>query len=271
MKILLAALILLVLIRDWSANRENVLRSETGALVSGPVGLLAAIFAGLTIITVLFDGPILRFVRSAQDPLATSLKNLGGVIGHNYYFWCCLLCIYFVTKFAKWKQASGAVYAAMLSAGVTACTCYLAKLIFLRARPETGFGPLSFFNHAAYAMDKGMFLSLPSGDVAIVAGAAVSLSFSLNSRRLLVFLLLVPFMTAFSRVSLNRHWPSDTLVAFAIGMLVAYGLRNFNWSRLGKRIARDNPPSGTPIEDRPVQEPVYGAEAYQGQQQVLVQ
>jgi membrane-associated phospholipid phosphatase len=220
--------------------------------------LLAAIFAGLTIITVLFDGPILRFVQSAQDPLTTSLKSLGGVIGHNYCFWCFLLCIYIVTKFAKWKQASGAVYAAMLSAGVTACTCYLAKLIFLRARPETGFGPLSFFNHAAYAVDKGMFLSLPSGDVAIVAGAAVSLSLSLNSRRLLLFLLLVPFMTAFSRVSLNRHWPSDTLIAFAIGMLVAYGLRNSNWSRLGKRIAgkriaRDTTPSGAPIEDRPVQ------------------
>ena len=135
--ILLATLILLVLIRDWSANRESVLRSETG---------------------------IWRRVR---------------------------------------RDAFGRCDGMRLLPGKTDC--------FTRA-PRQGFGPMSFFNHAAYAVDKGMFLSLPSGDVAIVAGAAVSLSFSLNSRRLLFFLLLVPFMTAFSRVSLNRHWPSDTAV-----------------------------------------------------------
>jgi len=215
-------------LRDWPANRWGVLRSDSRALVPCRVGLLASFFFGLTIITLLFDQPILNFLRSAPGPLTTAVIYLGGAIGDNYHFWCCLLCVYFATKFGNWKKASDVVYAAMLSAGLAAAIGFLVKLIFLRARPAAGFGPFSFFNHTGYAADTEMFLSLPSGDVTLVAGAAASVSFSMNNRRYLrLWVLALPVMTAVSRVSLNRHWPSDTLVAFALGTLVARGLHNW--------------------------------------------
>ncbi|MFA7001384.1 MAG: phosphatase PAP2 family protein, partial [Candidatus Omnitrophota bacterium] len=103
------------------------------------------------------------------------------------------------------------------------------KLVFLRARPVTGEGPLSFFNLEGWGRKANLFYSLPSGDVAVVAGAAAYLFYRVKNTALRALLMLLPVLTAFSRVYKSKHWPSDT--AFAVGLALLAALFVVHYER----------------------------------------
>jgi membrane-associated phospholipid phosphatase len=104
--------------------------------------------------------------------------------------------------------------------------CNTLKMIFLRARPDTGVGPFVFFHWSALASDTRPYESFPSGDVAIVAGAAAVFFFKTRAPWRWLWLIL-PLCTAYSRVLLNRHWPADTLASLGLGLWVAFCLSGY--------------------------------------------
>ena len=96
---------------------------------------------------------------------------------------------------------------------------YAVKFISLRARPYAGMGPYSFFNPAGFLEDARAFQSFPSGDVGIIAGPAAYFFFQIQNRGIRWLIWLFPLSTALSRVTFNKHWPSDTFSSFIFSIL----------------------------------------------------
>ena len=61
----------------------------------------------------------------------------------------------------------------------------------------------------------------------LVAGVAFYLFLSIRNPFLRLLMLLLPLANAFARMSLNRHWPSDTAMSLGLGLMTAYFFWNF--------------------------------------------
>lgn len=172
----------------------------------------------------LFDGFLLSSIQSVQHPVGVKLIRLGGAIGQNVQFWMFLIAAYAITKLIRRRLWSQLVLGSMFSAALTGLLCNVFKIVGLRSRPQAGQGSMSFFNLEGYLEHKGLFMSFASGDVALVAGAAGFLFHFVKDPCLRVCIVIAPLLTSASRIYLNRHWPSDTLLSLALGLVVGYYL-----------------------------------------------
>jgi len=135
--------------------------------------------------------------------------------------WKILIWLYilgFLLRSRVWKKF---IFGAALSNGLTSVIATLFKFTLMRARPDNHLGPLSFFNLQGL-QNQSSFQSFPSGDVSIVAGACGYFFFAVKNPFAKLLFFLIPFTTAYARLSANRHWPTDTLFSVGLGFLVAY-------------------------------------------------
>lgn len=221
MKVLLAIFLIGIVFNEWPRGFMATLRSQAHSLLPRSFRIEAAALLCIIALSFLCDSVALRSIQTVKHPVGTALIQLGGIVGRNYNFWWSFILLYAVAKAFHLERAGKVLYGVLLSSAITAIVCNIIKLMFLRSRPAAGEGSLSFFNVAGYASQKGLYMSFPSGDVALVAGASAFLFFFTKNKSLRITLLLLPLLTGASRVYLNRHWPSDTLLAIGIGLLVA--------------------------------------------------
>ena len=182
-------------------------------------GLLMA-FITLTLFTLLLDPFLITFLQGMNSPLAQTIANYGQKLGRNINPWIGLTGIYFLACLTKRRIWRKGAFGLILSSLATSVVSHLMKFIFLRARPDSHLGPFSFFNLQGLIHDERAFQSFPSGDVAVVAGATSCLFFMIPNRYLRWLVFLLPLSTAFARVSLNRHWPSDTVASLMVSLLL---------------------------------------------------
>jgi membrane-associated phospholipid phosphatase len=170
----------------------------------------------------IIDQPLAGWARAQTAVFFTEISRLGGLMGKGanpWFFMGIVYCLAALLKRERWSRVS---FACMLSSAITAVAANLLKITFLRARPFMNWGDLSFFNYQElFHHKKDNFFSFPSGDVAVVAGAAAYLFYSVQNIYFRSLFLVLPLMTAFSRIYKNKHWPSDTLFSIGLGLAAA--------------------------------------------------
>lgn len=186
--------------------------------------LLASLIGFFFVLTLFFDQQILNAMQAMSHPVAIAADHLGGYLSKNTVFWMTLSSLYLLSFFAKQGPRSEVLYGSLLATAFTGLVSQIIKFTFVRARPYSDFGPFSFFNWAQIHEDT--YQSLPSGDVALVAGASFLVFYSIRRFYWKGLILVLPFAAAFFRIVENKHWPSDTLASIGIGLIV--GL--FVWS-----------------------------------------
>lgn len=179
----------------------------------------------LTALVLFWDVALLHQVQAIANPHIHFIIEFGGHAGKK--LWVFIVGSYMVTCLINWERGRRLVFGALLGSALTGLVCYGLKFLFLRARPGSELGSFSFFNPNGLLKDENMFQSLPSGDVAIVAGAVSYFFYACRKHYVCWPLFLLPVSTAFSRVSLNDHWPSDTVLAIGISLIAAQFLRNY--------------------------------------------
>lgn len=161
-----------------------------------------------------FDNALGTLAKNAAGLPATLAWEYGAEMGRS--IWIFLFFGYMAA--IRFPERRNFMFGAILSTALTGLSATVLKHLVLRARPEAGEGPLSFFNFDHWAADSRGYQSFPSGDVSIVAGACFFLMFSTRNPLLKIIFFVTPFATAFARMRLERHWFSDTWMASAIAL-----------------------------------------------------
>lgn len=178
-------------------------------------------------------------VARSEHLIIVRLYDLGHILGHNAHFWMVLCLFYFFAALSKRDLWRNWIFGAVISSALTGATCHFMKFIFLRARPFQNEGPFSFFNGKGWSDDT--FQSMPSGDVSIIAGFFLYLAFSVKNYFLKIILLVFPLASAVYRVRELKHWPSDTLFSFLVGIifvLIIKGYENYRFREVTAGAAR---------------------------------
>lgn len=202
-------------------------------------GILLAMVAGAVVLAA--DVQVLRWAQAQDAAWAKLLAGFGREMGRNGNTWTVLCGLYLMVTVFRRHEIRTRIFTIFLSSALTAGISSLFKITLLRARPYKDLGPLSFFNFSGFQQDHRAFQSCPSGDVAVVAGIAGYLFFTIRNPFLRAACFLLPLATALSRVSLNKHWPSDTVFATGLGLVSAWFILEFQ-----KRVAskpQDLPPA----------------------------
>ena len=175
-----------------------------------------------------FGDPAVRGAIQAHDDswAAAAFSNFGHQLGR--YLFVILAGLYAAGLALKNRESCRMVFGMILTSAVTALLITLLKFTFLRARPFAGLGPLSFFHWKGLIHDDRTFQSFPSGDVAIVSGAAAYLFYMLKQPLLRWLPVMALLSTVFSRISRNRHWPSDTIGSILIALIVAKAMAHLS-------------------------------------------
>ena len=194
----------------WTCLRSYSLRQDRPLLILVPLSAFLMLWA---------DAFLLRHVQAIDGDLERSVIAMGGFVGRH--LWQGLIALYLVAYLVRQEKWQRLFFSAFLAGATTGLVAVVLKFTFLRARPDVGLGPFSFFHLDGILEDDGIFQSFPSGDVAIVAGVASYLFYVLKNHFLKALIFLVPLSTAFSRVILNDHWPSDSLFSIGISLIAA--------------------------------------------------
>ena len=178
-------------------------------------------------IVLFFDMELIRSIRDFDSDFKVNAAEFGRFFGRSHGTWGVLAALYMLGYLFKNRTLSHTALFAIVSSCITGLIAHLLKFIFLRARPYKDLGAFNFFDlHGFMEHDRG-FQSFPSGDVAISAGAMIYLFTRIKQPILRVIFLIIPFLTALSRVNLNRHWPSDTLFSIGLGFAIAIIVHHF--------------------------------------------
>ncbi len=201
--------------------RKRIVSIGHGFQVQFRHGLL--MFCAMSIMVIgifFFDERLKDFIQGGKFLFSHEALRFGSCLGWPAYVWTILVIGYIVGMIAKKETISQYTSGALFSSALTALAAILLKLVFLRARPPANLGPFSFFNLEGLLKGKGMFQSLPSGDVAIIAGACAYVFYLLKDSFWRWLILLLPLCTAYARISLNKHWPSDTLASIGFSLIL---------------------------------------------------
>ncbi len=162
-----------------------------------------------------------RTIQGIQHPLLKAALHVGGWLGGSIRFWLIVFPVYAISLVLQKPIVRARVFGCLLSVAVASLLCTVIKWIIARARPYSHLGPLSFFNWSRVAHHGSMFQSFPSGDTIVVAATAWYVVSWLPRSSLRWLILVLPLMTALSRVFLDQHWSSDTMFSIGLALVSA--------------------------------------------------
>ncbi len=126
-----------------------------------------------------------------------------------------------VRRILSWLAgAVSFIFAAVAAGGLL---INLLKIIIGRARPKLWFNE-GIYGFAPFTLADSSYHSFPSGHSNTIVCFALALSFFVPRWR--VFLVLVAFTVALSRVIITAHFLSDILVGGLLGLATTYWLRD---------------------------------------------
>lgn len=188
----------------------------------GIYGQLVTAFVISSIALMFVDPWIIAKVQSYHHPILRTLEKTGAWLGKQINPWMIVLSLYlFFKTVLRNDSLSLKMFGALLSGVAASLATAFLKYTTLRARPYGERGPFSFLNIEGITQDARLHHSFPSGDVVVVAGACYFLWNQFKNYKVSFLLLILPLMTAYSRIYLNKHWPSDTFMALGLGWIAA--------------------------------------------------
>lgn len=207
----LALLYLLFIILIYQERKKlkriilNFLKDKSGWAI-----LLLTTFIAL----ISFDG---RLSLPRSEPLI----NIGERIGNGNYLIPLLTTLIYSSYILNLNKAGDILKEALISGALSGIIADVIKMATSRGRPRVSEN-LSWFNYDKI-LDSD-YWSFPSGHVALAGGVFFSLYLRLKGPLKALFLVL-PLLTALSRVMTLSHWPSDVLASLILGFLIAKGGR----------------------------------------------
>ncbi len=210
--------------------RKPYLSAWRGVFTTIPWARYLGLLVIVTIASLSFlplDELLLQAIQSIKFPGKEALVEAGEILGTERGLWTLLYVGYLIAYFADTVRQRRIAFHALLGSVVTGLSVHCLKFAIMRARPYEGSGAYSFFHSLESVNSYGPFQSFPSGDVAVVAGAAIYLFLVTKTRAAAWLFLLLPIVTAFSRIELNRHWPSDTFFAIGLALVIGLCLRDY--------------------------------------------
>ncbi len=162
--------------------------------------LVAAIAVNITL-------ELLRLRIAPDSPGAAALQSLQSGVG-----WALVLAL--LSLYANGQR----LCAGFLTAVVASTTLtHLLKWLIGRARPHTDLG---LFHFNPLHGGQGDFESFPSGHASAAATLALLLSLYFPRARLLF--LATAILTGLERIAADKHFPSDVLAGYVLGLTTVY-------------------------------------------------
>lgn len=178
-------------------------------------------FPGVFLVALVFlDASLLFWIQSIQEPAVTAWIKMGAHLGR--WIWLYVALAYWVTRIFKKPLLSKILSFALTTTVFTASVVHGLKFLVARARPYENLGAFTWFDYGGGLQDRRGFQSFPSGDASVVAAVAFFFFQATPSRVWRWLWLIFPLATAFSRITLNRHWPSDTMASWVLANAFAW-------------------------------------------------
>ncbi len=228
---LVALFVMLVLLLEITKPPFNKWVCDASFISWASYLRILAMVGIMSLSTMAFDGYLIQKIQSIDFSAKEALVDVGSSLGKDQGSWMLLCFIYFIGYVGSIARVQRLACFSLLGSGLAGLIAHLLKFAILRARPDQFLGPYSFFNFFTSHDSYSSFQSFPSGDVAVVAGAAGYLFLVTKARGAGWLFLILPIVTAISRIDLNRHWPSDTLFAMGLGLVVGMFLRDYELGR----------------------------------------
>jgi len=222
MKVAIVIFCIAIFYREISTGYFHDYKSRLASLNKLPYAVTLICSLIVAICLVPFDQQMLHALHTSNAELLRNITAIGAMLGTDTKFWTILLVLYAAGTALGSKKLTKVIFGAILATVVSVVIVTILKLIVLRARPVVGIGAAEFFQFAEIFKGNRAFQSMPSGQVVLVSSAVAFIYYQLQNHWFRFFLAVLPVFSAVSRVSLNRHWPSDTIVSFGIAVVVAH-------------------------------------------------
>lgn len=184
-------------------------------------------------LTLAFDLPVLEWVRANLQcrfldtvmPVITKLTDAGII-------WIAI-AFALIVLFRKYtRMGAGMIFALVM--GLLVCNAFLKPLV-ARIRPYD-YQMLNFGREIALLIPPETDFSFPSGHtIACFEACTVML---LRDKRLGIPALVLAVLTAFSRIYLYVHFPSDVIVSVILGIPIGFAANALTEALFSRRIKR---------------------------------
>lgn len=196
---------------------------------------------GVIILTIVFlDRRVaIYFLENKCDSLVY-LSEFGNLIGHGKYLVSIILTIGMIFLLLEKIELLEVFYISISAFVMTSIINPLLKAIIYRQRPYETFTENLFFSYKR-AYEEGRFFtnmydstyySMPSGHTIAIASIFAVYGFYVKNKLLKFVYFGIPLITAFGRVYTNKHWLSDTIVAYLLGIFIAGIIYKINENKL---------------------------------------
>jgi membrane-associated phospholipid phosphatase len=195
-------------------------------------------------------------LRLYGTDLSDYLGGAGVPLGGPLPYVAAIALLLWAARRYAWPRGRRFALLLPLVFAATGLGSFAVKIAVGRQRPFMLHEPQPTFASAWERRLDRRFQSFPSSDVMVAAGLAMTLFLLLESGPARYALFAIPAYSAFGRVLIARHYPSDCLAAAALGMVVAWLL--WRWQ---ERRAAAAPAAHTDAPDPPAADPAPPAPA----------
>lgn len=196
----------------------------------------------MVLIIVFFDKKVaVYFSKNGHtDGILYGIVKIGNSLGNGKYLFSIVVVIGMFFKLLEKEKIVNLFYISIGSGLIASLINPVLKVVFYRQRPYENFNPNLIFAFKR-AREEGRFFtdiydssyySMPSGHTITVTSVLVVFALHIKNRYIKTLIFILPLLTGISRIYVNKHWVSDVLTAYVLGILIAVSFYNLNKDKL---------------------------------------
>jgi len=174
-----------------------------------------------------------------QNKVLATIAMIGNTLGNGDFLFSILITFGMVFLLINKKDLEILFYMALGSSAMVGILNQVLKALVMRQRPGQNYDPSLIFAYGRAASEGRMIASvydsMPSGHTISITGAAIVIAMYCKNRYLKAFMFILPLITVFGRIYLQKHWVSDVIIAYALGTVFAISFYKLNSFRLNKK------------------------------------
>lgn len=236
MYILLTFIVIYLVKNNYFKNFIKILKEE---IVKKKISIILSLILLIFIVSFMDRKVAIYFLENKYSVL-DKLSDFGNVLGTGKYLISIILTIGMVFLLLEKIKLLKVFYISVSAFIMTSIINPLLKAIIYRQRPYETFTENLFFSYKR-AYEEGRFFtnmydstyySMPSGHTIAISSIFAVYGFYVNNKILKFIYFGIPLITAFGRVYTNKHWLSDTMVAYLLGIFIAGIIYKINENKL---------------------------------------